>query len=118
MWKVLVSTVKYKFLNSMQCMVYLFSIVYKIWLAYFDLQSEQGLFQFDTKSAVSVCKVVQILETEMSSFYFHLFQMSLISYYDIDTNVTRPNHSLCSFSKVLSLPHLIFHIVLMGVKEK
>ena len=99
-------------------MVYLFSIVHIIGLAHFDLQSEQGLFQFDIKLDVSVYKVAQILGIELSSLFSNLLQMSLISYHNINVNVIRLNHNPCSFSEVSSLPHSICQIVLMGVKGK
>ena len=97
--------VKYKFLNLMQCMVYLFSIVYMIGLAHFDLQLEQGLSQFNIKLVVFVYKVLQILGIELSSFFSHLFQRSLISYHNININVIRPNLNPCSSPEVPSLPH-------------
>ena len=75
----------------------LFLILYKIILAHSDLQLEQGLFQFDIKLVVSVYKVVQTLGMGLSSFFSHLFQMSLISYHNININMTRPNLFLKCF---------------------
>ena len=44
-------------------MVLLFSTVYRIALAHFDLQWKQGLSQFDIKLVGFACKVEQILGT-------------------------------------------------------
>ena len=116
MWKVLVNVVKCKSLNSMQCRVYLFSIMYKTVINHLDLKLEQGLFQFDTKLVVSVYKDEQILEIELSGFFVHLCQMLPISYHNININVIRPNHNSDSAPEGLFLLHSISDVIWMEVK--
>ena len=112
------NVMKCRFLNLMQYMVFLFSAVYMIELAHYYPKLEQESFQFDTVLTVFVCKVTQIQGIEPLRFSSHPFQMSLISYYNIDINMTKPNHYPYSLSEALSLPHLMSHIILMGARAK
>ena len=72
---------KYMFLNSMLCMVYLFSSMCKIEPVCFYLLLEPELFPFDTILNAAECMVGQILETESSDFFDHQCQTSQISYH-------------------------------------
>ena len=59
--------------NSKQYKVFLFSNVYKTGLDYSGLLLVLGLFQCDTKSAVVVYRVIQILEIVLSNSYLHQY---------------------------------------------
>ena len=105
-------------LNSTQCRLYLFSVVYKTGLGHFDLKLEQGLFQFDINLVVSVYKAEQILGIEPSSFFVHLCQMLPITYHYININVIKPNHNSDSVPEGLFLLHSVSHAILMVAKVK
>ena len=66
------------FLNPMLCMVYLFSNMCKTGPVCSYLQLKLRLFLFDTMLDVSECMFKQILEIELSDFFYHQCQMSLI----------------------------------------
>ena len=57
-------SMKYMFLNSMLCMIYLFSSMCMIEPVCSYLQLELELFPFDTVSDATECMVGQILKTE------------------------------------------------------
>ena len=60
----------------------------------------------------------QIPGIELSNSYSHQCQMSPTSCHNINIAISRPNHSLYSISKVLSLPCLVSHVVFIGVRAK
>ena len=72
-------------MNLEQYKVFQFSNVCKTGHIYSGLLSELELFQFDTILVVAY-RVGKILGIELSDFYLHQCQMSLISYHSININ--------------------------------
>ena len=84
MLPVLVFLLRYMFLNSMQCRVFLSVLECIIVLVHSCLQLELGLFPIGIISSAVVLVDEQRMEIELSNSSGHQFQMSLVSFHSKD----------------------------------